>query len=221
LAGLLYAGDLVLWNGAILRTTILEATMLVMIYPLLVALISVLVLAQPAGWRLWLGCLICVAGIALMALPGNGGRSDLGGNLMALGAAFFYALCFLITADLSHRHGAASVTFWQSLGAALGSLPIAVMESRFLPGSPGGWIFMTGYAALTLAALLALNHALRRLPAALAAILGYGQPVLATLLALLLFGERPAIAAMLGGAIIICGLALATRDKPRPAPAKA
>src|SRR4051812_16050540 len=38
LAGLLLAGDLVLWNRAIVSTTILEATLLVMIYPLLVAL---------------------------------------------------------------------------------------------------------------------------------------------------------------------------------------
>src|SRR5215510_7674589 len=38
LAGLLLAGDLVLWNKAIIATTILEATLLVMIYPLLVAL---------------------------------------------------------------------------------------------------------------------------------------------------------------------------------------
>ena len=38
LAGLLLAADLVLWNRAIVTTTILEATLLVMIYPLLVAL---------------------------------------------------------------------------------------------------------------------------------------------------------------------------------------
>src|SRR5688572_17401483 len=37
LAGLLLAADLVLWNRAIVSTTILEATLLVMIYPLLVA----------------------------------------------------------------------------------------------------------------------------------------------------------------------------------------
>ena len=40
IAGALYAADLVLWNGAILRTTIMEATVLVMLYPLLVAILG-------------------------------------------------------------------------------------------------------------------------------------------------------------------------------------
>src|SRR5688572_24806957 len=44
LSGLLLGGDLVVWNRAVLTTTILEATLLVMIYPLLVA---------AGGWLLW------------------------------------------------------------------------------------------------------------------------------------------------------------------------
>jgi drug/metabolite transporter (DMT)-like permease len=221
LAGLLYAGDLVLWNGAILRTTILEASMLVMIYPLLVALIGVTLLAQQAGWRLWTGCGLCFGGIALMSLHRDGGQSDLTGNAMALGAALFYAVSFLITADLSRRHAAATVAFWESLGATFGTLPVALTEPRFLPATVQGWAFMAVYAALTLISLLALNRALRTLPAAMAATLGYGMPVLATLLAVLMFGEWPGVMAVAGGAVIVGGLALTTRDKPRPAPAAA
>lgn len=217
LAGLLYAGDLVLWNGAILRTTILEASMLVMIYPVVVALIGVTLLAQQAGWRLWAGCGLCFAGIALMSLHRDGGQSDWVGNAMALGAALFYAISFLIIADLSRRHAAARVAFWESLGAALGTLPIALTEPRFLPVTPRDWSFMAVYAALTLISLLALNRALRTLPAAMAATLGYGMPVLATILAVLIFSEWPTGMALAGGAIIVCGLVLTTRDKPRQA----
>ncbi len=219
LAGLLYAADLVLWNGAILRTTILEATMLVMIYPLLVALISVLLLAQRAGWRLWSGGLICLSGIALMSLHRNGGQSDMTGNVMAVTAAFFYAVSFLITAGLCRRHSSVTITFWQTAGAVIGTLPLALMEQHFLPGPAEDWLFMLGYAALTLIALLAVNRALKTLPAALAAILGYGQPVLATILAALMFGEWPAILALIGGTIIVGGLVLAARDKPKTVPA--
>src|SRR5258707_4550476 len=76
LAGALYAIDLVLWNQAILRTTIMEATILVMLYPLLVALIGAWLLRQQAGWRLWAGCLICFSGIVLMSLHHAGGHSE-------------------------------------------------------------------------------------------------------------------------------------------------
>ncbi len=49
LAGVMLAADLVLWNASIVRTSVLEATLLVMIYPLLVALLPALWLAAPAG----------------------------------------------------------------------------------------------------------------------------------------------------------------------------
>src|SRR5688572_990569 len=37
LSGLLLAADLLLWNSAILKTSVMEATVLVMVFPLLVA----------------------------------------------------------------------------------------------------------------------------------------------------------------------------------------
>lgn len=221
LAGALYAADLVLWNGAILRTTIMEATVLVMLYPLLVAMIGAWLLKQRAGWRLWTGCLICFAGIVLMSLRHAGGHSDTIGNLMAISAAFFYAGCFLITAQLCRRHPALTVTFWQSLGAVICSLPFSVIEPRFLPGDLHGWLYMLGYSVITLTALIALTRALKTLSAALAAILAYGQPLLASVMAALLFQELPAASAMIGGLVIILGLLLATRDKPKAAPVEA
>jgi drug/metabolite transporter (DMT)-like permease len=232
LAGALYAVDLVLWNGAVLRTTVMEASVLVMLYPLLVALIGAWVLRQHAGWRLWLGCVICFGGIIVMSLhhalssgpinpgsigPGSTDHNDATGNLMAVSAAFFYAACFLITAHLSRRHPSLTVTFWQSLGAALGALPFSLAESRFLPVDLHGWLYMLGYSAITLTALLALVRSLKTLSAALAAILAYGLPLLASLFAAVLFRELPTTGSFIGGVVIILGLTLATRDKPRPA----
>lgn len=216
-AGALYAADLVLWNGAILRTTIMEATVLVMLYPLLVAILGAWLLKQRAGWRLWAGCLVCFGGIVLMSLRHAGGHSDTTGNLMAITAAFFYAGCFLITAQLSRRHSALTVTFWQSLGAVICTLPFSAAETRFIPGDLHGWLYMLGYSVITLTALIALIRALKTLSAALAAILAYGQPLLASIMAAILFAELPAMTAMIGGVVIVLGLALATRDKPQPA----
>jgi drug/metabolite transporter (DMT)-like permease len=66
-----------------------------------------------------------------------------------------------------------------------------------------------------------LTRALKTLSAALAAILAYGQPLLASVMAALLFQELPAASAMIGGLVIILGLLLATRDKPKAAPVEA
>jgi drug/metabolite transporter (DMT)-like permease len=216
-AGALYAADLVLWNGAILRTTVMEATVLVMLYPLLVAILGAWLLKQRAGWKLWAGCLICFGGIVLMSLHRAGGHSDFTGNVMAISAAFFYAGCFLITAHLSRKYPALTVTFWQSFGAVICCLPFSVLETRFAPSDLRGWLYMLGYSVITLTALICLVQAFKTVSAALAAILAYGQPLLATILAALLFQEVPAVPSIIGGLVIVLGLALATRDKPRPA----
>src|SRR5260221_1635733 len=130
LAGGLYAIDLVLWNQAILRTTIMEATVIVMLYHLLVALIGAWLLRQRAGWRLWAGCLTCFGGIVLMSLHHAGGYSDLFGNIMAVSAAFFFAGCFLFTAQICRRHPALTITFLPSLRAGNSTFSFTFFPTR-------------------------------------------------------------------------------------------
>ena len=87
LAGLLLAGDLVLWNRAILSTTILEATLLVMIYPLLVAVGGFLIWRERITGRLGLGGALAFAGLIIMSLGPVSGQSSVSGNLLAVAAA--------------------------------------------------------------------------------------------------------------------------------------
>ncbi len=211
LAGLLLAVDLVLWNRAINSTTILEATLLVMIYPLLVALGGWIVWREKVTGRLGFGGLIAFAGLMLMTLGPVDGGSSVSGNLLALVAAFFYAGCMLITARLCRTYPSIAVTAWSFLGAALGALPAAVLEPRFLPADAYGCAYLLLYGALTLVGYLLINRSLGRLPTALVAVLGYGQPVVATLLAIPLLGEVPGLGDLAGGCVVVAGLVLATR----------
>jgi len=132
LAGFLLAADLVLWNMAIVSTTILEATLLVMLYPLIVAAAEILFLKRVLGWPLVVGGLVAFAGAAIMMLPNFGtgagqsgaGQSSLTGNALALIAACFYAGSLLIIARSCRGHDIGAVTFWQMTSAALCSLPM-------------------------------------------------------------------------------------------------
>lgn len=217
-AGLLVAADLVLWNHAVVSTTILEATLLATIYPLLVAL---------GGWLLWrqtitrwlgIGGAVAFGGLVLMTLGPATGQSTVEGNLYAIAAAVFYSGCLLLTGRLCQVYPAAAVTAWSFLGAALGTLPIAWFEDRFLPVGVYGWSYMALYGVLTLAAYTLINRSLGKLPTALVAVLGYGQPVVATALAVPLLGEVPGFGDLVGAAIVVAGLGLATRsDRPASA----
>ena len=210
-AGLLLAGDLVLWNRSIVSTTILEATLLVMIYPLLVAVGGWLVWRQRITRWLAIGGALAFGGLVLMTLGPVTGQSTVGGNLYAIAAAVFYAGCMLITGRLCQTYPTVAVTAWSFVGSAAGALPVAFFEDRFLPADLYGWSYMALYGVLTLVGYMLINRSLGKLPTALVAVLGYGQPVVATTLAVPLLGEIPGVGDLAGAAVVVIGLVLATR----------
>ena len=211
LAGLLLAADLVLWNRAIVTTTILEATLLVMIYPLLVALAGFLIWRERITRWLGIGGALAFAGLIVMTLGPVSGQSSVTGNLYAVTAALFYSGCMLITGRLCRAYPTIAVTAWSFVGAALGSLPAAMLEERFLATELYSWGYLVLYGVLTLVGYLLINRSLGKLPTALVAVLGYGQPVVATTLAIPLLGEVPALSDLAGAVIVVAGLVLATR----------
>jgi len=225
-AGFLLAADLVLWNIAIMTTTVMEAALLVMLYPLLVAGVETLFLKRPMGWQLVAGGLIAFTGVVLMtAGPSlgelgssemNGGQSSTTGNLLALAAAFFYAGCLLITARSCRGYDVKAVTFWELLSAGIFSLPLLFWESHGVPETQAEWGFVALYGILTFAGYLLMNIGLTRISASVAAILGYGQPVIATAVAFFLLSETPSRIALLGGVTVLCGLAFASRAARSP-----
>ena len=217
-AGFLLAADLVLWNIAIMTTTVMEAALLVMLYPLLVAAIEILFLKRPMGWQLVAGGLIAFSGVILMTLgPGLGsfgtGHSSTFGNLLALTAAFFYAGCLLITARSCRGYDVRAVTFWELLSAGVFCIPLLFWEKHGIPqgGQEAG--FMALYGLITFAGYFLMNIGLTRVAASVAAILGYAQPVIASVIAFFLLSEVPGHFALLGGATVLVGLACASRAK--------
>lgn len=211
LGGLLLGGDLVVWNHAVLTTTILEATLLVMVYPLLVAAGGWLLWRERVSGRLGLGGIVAFAGLVVMTLGPVGGKSSVEGNVYALLAALFYTGCLLITGRLCRAHSTVAVTAWTFVGASFGALPAALFEGRIVPADGAGWAYLAAYGGITLLGYLLINRSLGKLPTNLVAVLGYGLPVVATILAVPLMGEIPTTGDLAGAAIVVAGLTLATR----------
>jgi drug/metabolite transporter (DMT)-like permease len=211
MSGLLLGGDLVVWNHAVLTTTILEATLLVMVYPLLVAAGGWLLWRERVSARLGIGGIVAFAGLVVMTLGPSAGQSSLQGNLYALLAALFYTGCLLITGRLCRVHSTVAVTAWTFVGASLGALPAALFEVRIQPADAAGWGYLIVYGCVTLLGYLLINRSLGKLPTNLVAVLGYGLSVVATTLAVPLMGEIPSAGDLAGAAIVIAGLTLATR----------
>ena len=65
---------------------------------------------------------------------------------------------------------------------------------------------------LTLVSYNLFNRGLRIVPTGLASLMGYGQPVVATLLAIFFLNQVPTLNGILGSIVIVIGLVLATHQ---------
>jgi drug/metabolite transporter (DMT)-like permease len=102
------------------------------------------------------------------------------------------------------------------VGALLGELdPVPAWPSH-------GWLALVGITSQSIGYLL-ISISLPRLPAALTSIILLAQPVATVVIARVLLDERPSIAQLLGVALVVGGIAVATvpvgriRDRARAA----
>jgi drug/metabolite transporter (DMT)-like permease len=217
--GLCLAGDLCFWNEALMRTTILEGTVLVMVYPLIAAIANYLIFKERITKRVATGGLIAFGGLLLMVADADSNNgSSVGGDLMAVAAAFFYTGSLLVSARLCRIYDTQIVSFWLIFWAAVGALPVALLEPRSVPITPYGWGYVVVYAVLTLVSYSLFNRGLKTVPTGLASLMGYGQPVVATILGFFFLHETPTLDGILGGIVIVIGLVLATRQPKEKAP---
>lgn len=173
-----------------------------------------------ARWAIATG--IAVVGIALLAVGGHGGAAapsdgtaadasaSTTGVGLALLAGFGYALYAFAGARLIGRgasaSGAMGALFLVGGIACLGWLAIVGLGPL---ASPGGSLTIAYLALVPMAlAYLLFGYALRALPSSSATTLALAEPVVATLLAVLVVGERPTGVGWAGLVVVAIGIAL-------------
>ncbi|WP_111655781.1 DMT family transporter [Isoalcanivorax indicus] len=170
--------------------------------------------ALPGGVRLraghWVGCLLGLAGLALIfrdaLVPGS---TALRGVLMLLGAV----ICFCGSGLAVQRVAAGLPPLTQTLGALSLSLPcyavlwLASGEPLTVPLSTRG-LFAVAYLALfgSLLGFLCYFLILSRLSAATVALVTLITPVLALSLGMFLNNEQPGVGVLAGGGLIVVAL---------------
>ena len=95
---------------------------------------------------------------------------------------------------------------WGSAACVL-ALLVVIYGAPFTGHTPRAWLCFLGLALVpTLGGHGLVNRALRHLPAPTVGLFMLGEPVGATLLAFLVFGQRPSPATLLGGGIVLVAL---------------
>ena len=157
-------------------------------------------------------------GLVGLTLLVTGSAADLSvsGVVLALGAGLGYAVYTTASSRLAADAPAASVTAAGFVVAAVVLLPALILTDSSWAVSGDG-IALVAYLSLvatTLAYLLFVTG-LRSVPAPTAQTLGLTEPVVATLLGVLVLGERLGPMGLLGAATVLAGLVVLGRAPSR------
>jgi drug/metabolite transporter (DMT)-like permease len=209
----------VLLNASERHVDAATASILVKLAPVLVAIAAGAMLHEGFPPRLLAGCALALAGVVVV---GAGGRGDLVGALLGVGAAVAYATGVVLQKPVVGRVSPLAASAIGTAAGALLCLPFAPALADELPRLDGGEVAWLIYLGLfpTAIAFTTWAYALARSPAGRLAATTYLVPPLTAALAWWLLGEAPTGRALVGGAISLAGVAVACttwRLRRRPA----
>ena len=212
-SGACFGADLAFWHTSIVETSVGLATLLVNLTPVHLGVYAVLVRRERLAPRFVAGAALALAGMGvLLGLPGADAGS-LRGPALAVIASLFYAGYLLCMAETRRELSVLPALFLMTLTAAavLGAAGLAAGDA--FSGFPAhSWAAMLGCALLTqLGGVLGVVWLLRHLPPIYTSVTLLAQPVGAALLAWGLLGEPIGPLQAAGGALVLCGIALAAR----------
>lgn len=207
--GVLDAGNYILYFAALDRGPVSVAVLTHYLAPVVVAALAPLLLHERLGSRTVPALAGSLLGLALL-VAGSGGLSGSAGLTALLGgaSAFFYGGNTLLSKKLFADFSLLEVLGWHVLVSAALLLLLAPWPAPPLSAflwKPVGGALLLGVVGATL-----FYVGLERIPASRAAVLTYLEPMVASLVGALVFGERLSAVGLVGmGLILACGAAVA------------
>jgi len=222
-AGACLALHFVCWLSSLGYTSIAASTVLVTTTPVWVAIAMGWITRRFLGWPTVGGLAIALVGSGLIAF-GQGsqaiGSDPLLGNALALAGAWAGG-GYLLLGRLAQRRGLA-IGAYTAIAYGSAALLLGPAAGRW----GGGWQTITPETllAIALSALVpqlvghtSFNWLVARVSPVLVTLAILFEPVGASSLGWLVFGERPGPIVLIGGAIVLVGVALAVLAADRPA----
>lgn len=216
-AGLLFAGDLTLWNSSLLQVPAATAALLANSSPLWVALLLWWVAKETLGPRFWIGMLLALGGSATILGNAWGHLGLSTGCFMAIGASLFYG-GYLFVAGRARR--ALDTLRFMTLMTASGAVAMLVLcwalQLPLLGFTAQGWLALVALGLFThVCGWFAVSYALGHISAGPVSVVLLGQAPMTALFAVYFFNEPVQWNHLVGGSAILAGIYLAVqRHRP-------
>ena len=208
-----YGGSVMVQNIGISRTSVTHAALLIGAVPVLVAIIAAVWYRAVARPVAWFGFAVSLGGVGLVTAGGGGGGATMAGDGLVLVSLLLSATVTVAQGRLLAGRDPVAVTAVQFLGAALGSLPVALV-SEGVPAAPAGAGVVLAVVALALAGTLLpftlFAFGQTRVPAEVAGAFLNLEPLVGAIAGVVAFGDPVGLAQVAGGLAILAGIALSS-----------
>jgi drug/metabolite transporter (DMT)-like permease len=207
--GALFAGGAATAFAAIGSTTLLDATLIPSLQPVIVIVFAMLALQERVGRDLVVRCLVAVAGTALVAVAASGrGTWSLAGDLMAVASLFVNAGWHLYGRFIRHRFEIDPIVFMTGTltAAALLLTPFAFVATGGLRISGRALMYAAAVMVVGTAAHITMVWAHRWVPASESAPVLLAEPALIALGGWLVFADAPGGFEIVGSLIVVAAL---------------
>ena len=212
-SGVLLAAHFAVWITSLYYTSTAASVALVATQPAFAALIGWVALGDRARMREILGIVIAAGGCTILAggdIAGAGSSDAIWGDLLAIAGAITAAGYLVVGRGV--RKAVPLVPYLAAVNGVAGTLLVVV---ALIVGVPFSGLPTDSYIAIGLCALVPsiightlLNYCVRKVPVHLVSLGILGEPIGASLLAFAFLGELPPQTAVIGGVVIVLGIAV-------------
>jgi len=209
--GVLLGIGFLLQTEGLQRTTASRSGFLTGTLVVLVPLIELAVFRKRPALPATIGVLLAFVGMTVLSAPwSNASNATSLGDALTLACALVFAAQIVALGRIAPRHPVLPLLLLQlaTIGV-LAALAGPVVEAQQFSGSPRLWLALLYLAVFaTLLAFGIQTWAQKILPPVRVALISALEPVFAALWAALLIGERLTLRELMGGALIVLGVAV-------------
>lgn len=209
--GLLFIGSsLTLYISFTMMAAGVASTIL-FTYPVMTAVIMVLVFGEKMGWRTIFALVLSLAGVVLLYWGDGGERLPVIGVILVLASALTYALYIIVVDRSKITLSSFKINFYVLFYCAAGMAAYALISGQglILPPSGKAW-FWVGWLAVVPAimALCLMVYSAKYIGSTATAIIGALEPLTAVVIGVAVFGEAFGLRLAVGIVLIVGAVVL-------------
>ncbi|MEC4985767.1 MAG: DMT family transporter [Oscillatoria sp. PMC 1068.18] len=212
IVGISHLSGRLLWTISLGETSVANANVLGALTPLFVTLGAWLFLKQRFDGRFLFGLFLAIVGTATLAYEDFfKSNSSFLGDSIALSSALFYSINFLTLEKLRNKFSVEKILLWRCFLGAILMLPVVlIFEDQYFPISLTGWLTIICLAVICEVVGHGLVvYSLKHFSSSFVSLVLLLDPIVAAILAWILFAENLSLFNILGFAVIMQGIYLA------------